>query len=205
MGVSRSMAQAPEQTKLMTLDELLALGEDARIEIINGEVVEKPMAGATHNVIVGNTFRVLDAHVLNEGIGTVFTDGLTYLMFSLAGGLKDSFMPDVSFVRNENFPLRWNPDNPHPGVPDLAVEVISPSETVEDVQTKLRTYLEKGTEQVWIMYPKTREIHQYRRDNNPEIRIYRASRLEAINAESLFPGLQLTTDDIFKLPTWAQQ
>ena len=199
------MAQAPEQAKLMTLDELLALGEDARIEIINGEVVEKPVAGVGHGIFGSNLYDILKPFVKARKLGAVFYDGVTYLMFSQAGGLKDSFVPDVSFIRAENIIGMIDIMKPYPGIPDFAVEVISPSEIAQEVQDKLHTYLDKGTEQVWHIFPNTREIYQYRRDNNPEIRIYRASRPEVIDVEALFPGLQLTTDDIFEIPDWAQQ
>jgi Uma2 family endonuclease len=198
------MAQAPEQAKLMTLDELLTLG-DARIEIINGEVAEKPMAAAMQNFIGRNLNRIIDTHVIATGIGEVFYDGFTYLMFSSSRGLKDSFVPDISFIRRENIITDWDITRFYPGVPDLAVEIISPSDSAYDIQKKLKTYLEKGTEQVWHIFPDTQELYQYRHDNNPDIRIYRASRPETIDVEALFPYLVLTTDDIFKLPAWAQQ
>jgi Uma2 family endonuclease len=51
------------------------------------------------------------------------------------------------------------------------------------------------------MYPTTREVHQYRRDNNPEIRIYRGS--QPLDLADLFPGLELATDQIFAVPPWA--
>jgi Uma2 family endonuclease len=78
---------------------------------------------------------------------------------------------------------------------------VSPGDDPDDLQTKRKTYLAKGTEQVWIIYPQTREVHQFRRDNNPEIRIYREG--ETLDCEALFPGLVLTPDMIFNLPAWA--
>ncbi|MBC7810901.1 MAG: Uma2 family endonuclease [Burkholderiales bacterium] len=199
------MAQAPEQTKLMTLDELLALG-DAHIDVINGEVIDKAEMGVLHHLILGNVYSALDRFVKVKEFGEVFPYGLTYLMCSPFDEISNAFIPDVSYLRLEDLRRAiWKLELPYPDVPYLAVEVISPREKAYNIQNKLYTYLVKGTEQVWIIYPKTREIYQYRRDNNPEIRIYRASGLESIDAESLFPGLQLTTDDIFKLPTWAQQ
>lgn len=56
---------------------------------------------------------------------------------------------------------------------------------------------------MWIVYPTTKEVYQYRRDNNPEICIYKGS--QQIDTGSMFPGLELTTDMIFALPPWAVQ
>lgn len=158
-------------------------------------------AGFIHNIVGMNILRPLDAFVLQNNLGAVFYDGLTYLMFSDAKGLKDSFVPDISFIRLANILPMPDVSKPYPGIPDLAIEVISPGEDADDVQTKLRTYLAKGTEQVWLVYPTTKELHQYRRDNNPEIRIYRGS--QTLDLADLFPNLELTTDQIFTIPEWA--
>lgn len=184
-----------EQTPI-TLDALLALGEDSRIEIINGEWVQKPMAGGEHHIIIGNTEFVLQTDVRKTGNGIVFPDGMTYLMYSDARNLKDSLIPDVSYIRNDNIPPDWDITKPHPGVPDLAIEVVSPNDDPDELQQKRRTYLQKGTQQVWLIYPRAREVHQYTKDG---VRIYTDS--EAIDAEGLFPGIEgLTLDAIFAMP-----
>lgn len=188
-----------EKTKI-TLDDLA--NDDARVEVIDGELIEIAAAGGAHHIVVSNIDYILQSYVRKHQIGSIFPDGLTYLMFSDTQGLKDSFVPDVSFIRNENIPANWDIEKPYPGAPDLAVEVISPSEPAEKVQSKVRTYLEKGTEQVWLVYPSASELHQYRRDDPQTVRVYTGS--QAINAESLFPGIEgLTTDAIFALPPWA--
>jgi Uma2 family endonuclease len=61
-------------------------------------------AGVAHQIIARNVQRLLDAYVVTHQNGEVFFDGLTYLIHSEAGGLKDSFVPDVSFIRRENIP-----------------------------------------------------------------------------------------------------
>jgi len=185
-------------TKPITLDDLMAI--DERIEIINGEIVAMAAAGAVHQIIGSNCYDVLKPFATANDLGFVFYDGMTYLMFSPVGRLKDSFVPDISFIRNDNIPADWDPNKPHPGVPDLAIEIVSPGDDGDDVQTKRRTYLEKGSEQVWVMYPKSQEVHQFRRDGSPEIRIYKMG--QTLDCEALFPGLILTTDTIFKMPAW---
>jgi Uma2 family endonuclease len=190
---------APEKTAV-TLDDLMKLGEDARVEVINGVLVEMAPVGGLHHLFGGNIHDPLKAFVNERELGLVFMDGLLYLMNENTRHLRGSFVPDVSFIRRENIPASWNLSLPFPGVPDLAVEVISPGDDAEDVQTKIRTYLDKGTEQVWVAYPSTREVYQYRRDQQT-VRIYRGG--EQIDTESLFPGLVLTLDAIFKLPSWA--
>lgn len=194
------MLDAPAKPKLLSLDDLLKLG-NARVEIIDGSIVKMNAAGFILGVVGMNILRPLDAYVMKNNLGAVFYDGLTYLMFSDSKGLKNSFVPDISFIRLENILPMTDNSKPYPGIPDLAVEVISPGEDADDIQTKLRTYLDKGTEQVWLVYPTTKELHQYRRDNNPEIRIYRGS--QTLDLADLFPDFELTTDQIFTIPEWA--
>ncbi|MCC6897296.1 MAG: Uma2 family endonuclease [Anaerolineae bacterium] len=193
------MLDAPAKPKLLSLDDLLKLGKG--IEIIDGQVLQKSASGILHQLASQNVHHSIDTYLNQFNFGVIFSTGLTYLMLSDTKGLKNSFVPDISFIRLENIlPLSDN-TKPYPGIPDLAVEVISPGEDADDIQTKLRTYLEKGTEQVWLVYPTTKELHQYRRDENPEIRIYRGS--QTLDLADLFPGLELTTDQIFTIPEWA--
>lgn len=193
------MLDAPTKPKLLSLDELLKIGK--RVEIIDTILKEKTSAGVLHQIVSQNIYHILFAYANQITLGVIFSTGLTYLMFSDAKGLKDSFVPDISFIRLANILPMPDVSRPYPGIPDLAVEVISPGEDADDVQTKLRTYLAKGTEQVWLVYPTTKELHQYRRDNNPEIRIYRGS--QTLDLADLFPRLELTTDQIFAIPEWA--
>ncbi len=195
------MADISIERTAVTLEDLMKLG-DARVEVINGVVVEMAPVGGLHHIFGGNLHDPLKAFVNERELGAVFFDGLLYLMHEKDRYLRGSFVPDVSFIRRENIPANWNLSLPFPGSPDLAVEVISPSEIAEDIQTKIRLYLDKGTEQVWIVYPSTRELHQYRRGEQT-VRIYSGS--EQIDTESLFPGLVLTLETIFKLPPWAEK
>jgi Uma2 family endonuclease len=185
----------------ITLDDLMKL--DKRVEIIDGEIVAMPAAGMLRHIVAGTMHRILDTYTLYKSTGEIFFHGLAYLMFSDAKRLKDSFVPDVSFIRAENLIADFDINKPYPGIPDLAIEVISPSENADDVQTKIRAYLDKGTEQVWVAYPTTKEVYQYRGDKNPEIRIYRDG--EKMDVESLFPGLELTLEMVFALPAWLKK
>lgn len=186
----------------MSLDDLLALGEDARVEIVDWEPHKMTAAGVAHQIIAMNLLRILDKYVSEKQIGLILPDGTTYLMLSQTSGLKDSFVPDVSFISLENIPEGFNIEKPHPGVPDLAVEIISPTDNAELIKKKVKTYLEKGTQQVWLVYPKTEQIEQYLHDKPDVIRNYRGS--TKLDADALFPDIEgLTTDAIFKLPKWA--
>lgn len=191
------MADRTIEQSWMTLDEFLAL--DTRVEIIEGELVEMAAVGGTHQLIGGNIYRVLDDHNQARQLGLLSYDGLIFLMFSIEKRLKNSFVPDIAFIFTANILPSWNLDKPYPGVPDLAIEIISPDDNPIEVMRKRRTYLAKGTKELWLVYPDVEEVHQYTPDG---VRIYTQPD-EAIQT-NLFPDLTtLTLKAIFALPDWA--
>lgn len=184
----------------VTLDDLNRLGPDVMAEVIDGEIVEMAAVGVVHHLIVGNIYDPVRAYTKVHPIGTVFVDGLIYLLHRQGQRLRGARVPDVSFIRTEVIPADWDFKRPFPGAPTLAVEVMSPDDKVEDLQRRIRDYFGAGTEQIWVAFPETREVHQYRRGVET-IRIYTGD--EAIDAEALFPGLELKLTEIFLLPPWA--
>ncbi len=200
------MATVPDVANTTySLDDLLEMGSDARVEIINGELIEMTAAGVLHHIVLRNIQLPLDVFVTHDELGFVFPDGVTNLMFSDPSNLKDSMVPDVSFIRTENIPADFDITKPFLGVPDLAVEIILPNDKAVAIQQKIQTYLAKGTEQVWVVYPErgNQSVHQYIQGSST-VRIYQKPE-EAIDTSDLFPGLNdLTLEMIFKLPAWAQ-
>lgn len=79
--------------------------------------------------------------------------------------------------------------------------MISPGEEAADIQRKVRTYLDKGTEQVWVVYPDTKEVHPFINGEPETVNIYKGT--QKLDVKVLFPGLELTTNQIFALPDWA--
>lgn len=185
----------------LSLADLMAMGSDARVEIIDGELVEMAAGGHVNGIIGANCIRLLGNYLEEKPIGVVMQDATTYLMFSNQRRLRDSFVPDVSFIFHENVPPDWDPTSMlHPGVPDLAIEIVSPTDNPDEVLRKRQIYLQKGTREVWILYPGAEEIHQYSAQG---IKIY-SQPTDVIDASNLFPGLTtLSLAAIFRLPAWA--
>jgi Uma2 family endonuclease len=185
------------QQPYMTLDDLLAKGEDASFEIIEGDVIEMPPAGGLHQIVAGNIIRILSAYVHMKRAGYILPDQMTYLMHSDSKGLKNSLVPDVSFLSRENIPSDWDIEKPHPGVPDLAIEIVSPGNDAHLILQKTTTYLEKGTTEVWLVYPRLKELHQYKASQPDNVRRYHEGK---IDADDLFPGIDgLTIEAIFEI------
>lgn len=186
------------EKKLITEAELMALGSNARVEVVDGEIIAMAPVGVKHQFVGGNFYNPLYRFVTESDLGFVFYDGLIYLLDQNAKHLRGARVPDVSFVRKGLLPKGWNIDRPFPGAPTLAIEVVSPDDDAEDLLKRTRDYLRAGSEQVWIAYPSEREVHQHKQGVDT-VRVYRQD-TDAIEVEGLFPGLVLTVETIFKLP-----
>ncbi|MBE2270238.1 MAG: Uma2 family endonuclease [Anaerolinea sp.] len=183
--------------KFVDEDELMALGSNVFAEVIDGEMVEMSPVGTEHHIIVMNLLRILDAFVISNLLGYVFPDGLIYLLDADGKHLRGAQVPDVSFVRKGTLPKDWDIKRPYPGSPALAVEVLSPDDKPELLLKRVRKYLQFGSEQVWVVYPDSKEVHQYKRGADT-IRVYTGS--DTLEVDDLFPGLTLTLTDIFAMP-----
>jgi Uma2 family endonuclease len=206
------MLESTVERQLLTLEAYLALQAKSEVglEIIDGEIREKIMpggGGGIHVHIGGNVFRPLDRYIqAHPEHGLVFSDGLTYLMGGVEQGLKDSFIPDVSFIRASAVPADWDFERPFPGVPTLAVEVVSPGDEADDLIAKVGVYLAKGTEQVWVLYPRSRSLHQYHLDENGHtiVRVWEGD--QALDVSALFPGIEpISVSALFALPAWLRE
>ena len=122
-------------------------------ELVDGVLLEKEM-GFQESMIAMKLGRMLGNFLDGKHLGVVAgADG----MMKLAPGLVR--IPDVSFVRKAQFPGARVANTPVPRLyPDLAVEVLSPSNTNEEMDEKLRDYFAGGTTLAWVVEPDTRSV-----------------------------------------------
>lgn len=178
------------------LDDILALPEDTRVDIINGEMVEMTPAGFMHVIVAGNVYDILRGYAKQHKVGFVAMDNLMYLLDTIDDKIETARTPDVSFIRQENIP-DFDFSKPFPGAPDLAIEVVSPSESAIDIESKIYDFFQAKTEQVWVIYPKSKKVYQYLSANKVIIH----SQDDSFMAETLFPDLIIPVQDFFILPT----
>jgi Uma2 family endonuclease len=193
------MAVVREQVSQITEDELLRRSIDQNVEVVNGEFVVMAPVGLRHVRLDFHAAKLLDRFVEDHKLGYIFPDSLIYVLLkNEEGGIEVSRVPDISFVRRGRIPKGFDQTRPFPGAPDLAIEIVSPSEEPDDTLDKIRDYLAYGSEQVWVMYPRQQEIHQHRRDDPKTIRVYTGN--DVIDAESLLPGFSIPVSAFFDLP-----
>lgn len=108
---------------------------------------------------------------------------------------EDTFTLDVGFLSYERLPEDVEKGFiPH--APDLAIEVVSPSDTKKEVRDKTRKYLTLGTKLVWIVYPKTETV-EVCRINEQDVQFETLSTSHALSGENILPDFTLPIDKIF--------
>lgn len=150
------MVQHAPPPAFMTVDQFLAYPTpEGKAELVRGEVRVTPPAGGPHGTAGGNIILSLGNYVKQHALGRVFPDGVGYELLRLPHTVR---VPDASFVRADRLPS----EGIGPGLlklaPDLAIEVLSPSETASELQEKLDDYSLSGTPLVWVIDPVRRTV-----------------------------------------------
>jgi Uma2 family endonuclease len=164
---------------------------DALYEVIDGRIVEKRM-GALEVQTAGLLITHLLTHARQQGLGTAEMELL--FLIDPARGMKRR--PDVAFVSRD----RWPIDEPAPQaeawdvVPDLAVEVVSPTNFAGDLVEKIEDYFRAGVRQIWAVYPVQEVVHVF--DSRTTAHILR--RDDTLEGGEVVPGFRLPLATIFR-------
>ncbi len=160
-------------------------------EIVGGQVVEKPAMGALESLLASLLCRWMAPHADENQLGRVVSETLFLLDPTL--GLKRR--PDLAFVSTQRWPLRRRVPRTEAWdiVPDLAVEVVSLTNSAEQVSEKIEDYFRSGVRQVWVVYPGTSKVYLY--DSPISVRILQVG--DDLDGGSVFPGFRLALEDLF--------
>jgi Uma2 family endonuclease len=145
-------------TTLLTSARFLAMPEEydqngnrIKDELIAGEVVKMPPSSWFHDLIKNRISRAWVRYL--DANPDVKFEQLVEAGFDVSA--NDVLQPDVSLVRSERIP---SPTRVLKGAPDIAVEVVSPSDTASHMKSKVNTYLQNGAHSVWVVYPDDRSV-----------------------------------------------
>lgn len=150
----------PRPGRPWTIADLLARSsEEARYELVRGDLLmmspASPVQGRYAARLTGALTRYLDEHDLGEA----YTAEPGFVLQPEPDSIVRA--PDVAFVRKDRIPSAEDESGFWPIAPDLAVEVISPSESATAVQDKVQDYLQAGTEMIWLVYPTQKIVIEY--------------------------------------------
>ena len=162
--------------------------DDREYEVVNG-IKEAKMAGARHGGVTARLIGELWIYLKQNKIGSIYTPDTTYLI----GG--HDRLPDVSFIAAEHLPEEGEPLSKWEIAPDLAVEVISPTDIWEKVNEKVRAYFAAGVRQVWLVSLGQREVLIY----DAPTRITVLTENDDLTSETLLPGFKCRVGDLFEI------
>jgi Uma2 family endonuclease len=160
-----------------------------RTELVRGRVVREPAPGPAHGRLAARLAVRLGTFVENAGSGVVLADA----GFLLARDPDTVRAPDLSFVSTERIPEEGYGAGFWPLGPDLAVEILSPSNTASDLQAKIGDYLAAGCHEIWVLDPAARSVAVYGADRRA--RVFSAD--EELDGGTLLPGFVLPLGELF--------
>jgi Uma2 family endonuclease len=165
--------------------------DSRRFELIDGKVFTPPTPNTAHQRTVGKVLLALDRFVKHQSAGEVLVGPLD-VVFSKWTALE----PDLLFIRKERRSIVT--DANVQGVPDLVIEILSPSNKEYDRDTKLRAYEKAGVPEIWYLDPedRTAEIMNLGPDGRYALTAELSGK-EAIISKVL-PDLSLTLDQVFR-------
>jgi Uma2 family endonuclease len=154
---------------------------------VDGEVRDVSPAGGIHGLLCGRFLAHLLAHAESNRLGLVFDSSTGFRMPT--GNVR---APDVAFVSAARLRRQDVPAGFIPLVPDLVVEVLSPTDTARDVLDRVGEYLQGGTRLLWLVDVEARKVTVYRALSDVSTR----SADDPIDGEDVVPGFSCRLIDL---------
>jgi Uma2 family endonuclease len=176
------------QPKLMTVEAFWAEYAGKPFELVQGEVVAIMPTGYVHGAVVMRIGPLLREFVNQHALGDII-GGETGFYLS-ENNLRGA---NIAFISNAKLSSITDPEKYLPFAPDLAVEVVSPSDTATAIQQKVDLYLSKGTALVWVVYPDLRKVAVHYPDGHSKS----LTDKQVLDGEEVLPGLSIPVRGIF--------
>lgn len=175
----------------VTAEDLLRLPDDGnRYELIEGELRMMTPASPRHGRITNAVAFLLTRHVRQHDLGVVYA---AETGFRLRQNPDTVRAPDAAFVARSRIPVEGEPKGFWAIAPDLVVEVVSTSDSASAVQAKVADWLAAGCRLVWVVYPDTQTVTEYR--SLAEVRVLTAD--QELQGGDVLPGFSCAVAEIF--------
>ena len=180
-----SQENLPPETTTMTVEEFLKSDLEG-YEYVKGELVPMPPTSVEHGDISADLFWFLSSHVRENKLGRVYMSDTGFRVGERV------LMPDIAFVVTDRLPTDRSKAFPVP--PDLAIEVVSPTDTLHRVEEKAFAYLEAGTQLVWVLKPRSKTVTVYRSETD----ITLLTRNDTLTGEEVVKGFSCQVAKLFE-------
>src|SRR5881396_717961 len=177
-----------KQARRWTYEEYYKLDDDQRYEIIDGNLLMAPAPDTWHQDWARNLFRVLDEHVRKHKPGTVYFAPLDVVLDE-----ENTVQPDLVFVSNANLGIIQR--RAIFGVPDLLIELISPSSVRRDRYDKKELYARFGVKEYWIGDPANKSLEILTR-KEARYELHCSAELKGKLTSLVLQGLEFDLSDI---------
>ena len=177
-------AESPTPSR-MTLEEFLASDLEG-YEYVKGELIPMPPTSGEHGNIRTNIDWYLQLHVRENQLGRIYMPDTGFQIGERV------LMPDVAFVSTARLPEDWSKVLSIP--PDLAVEVVSPTDAQSRVVQKALNYLDAGTRLVWVIEPVAKTVTVYRSETD----ITLLTREDTLTGEDVVEGFSCPVSQLFE-------
>jgi Uma2 family endonuclease len=161
-------------------------------EVVGSDHVEKPPMGAYEYELACILHEILAPFVRSHRLGR----GLIEVPFDLRPAVDRTRRPDVAYISAARWPLdRRAPRGVEawPVVPDLVVEIVSPTNTMNEIMERVEEYFTAGSRRVWVVLPDTMKVYDYSSPNTPHVLAVGG----VIEGGELLPGFRLPLVDLF--------
>jgi Uma2 family endonuclease len=155
-----------------------------RYEVIDGVRVEREPMGAFETVLASWLCYLLNSFAAGKKLGLAVNE----VLFVLHAARNLRRRPDVAFVSYARWPTpvvaresAWNV------VPDLAIEIVSPTNLAEEIDRKITDYFQSGVRLVWVFYPDSGRVYVYQSPTHVSI----AERTDTLDGGEVLPGFRL--------------
>lgn len=183
--------------KPYTVDDLAAFAalpenEGKKFELIEGVIYDVTTGSPLHGLLILWLASRLLNFALEHQLGLVFSDNVTYEL-----SVGDEFVPDISFVAHVD--PQSLPDKRFYTAPDLAIEVVSPSNHPLDLLLKIERYFHFGTQQVWIIYPEGQAVWIYQAQGDGSLVLRKLGLDDTLDGGAILPGFSLPIRQLFTI------
>ena len=169
----------------MTLEEFLESDLEG-YEYIKGELIPVPPTSGEHGRISVNLILPLGSYVRENRLGDIYVSETGFRVGERV------LMPDIAFLLNEHIPADLSKVFSIP--PDLAIEVVSPTDALHRVVEKAFTYLDAGTQLVWVLEPRSKTVTVYRSETD----ITLLTRNDTLTGENVIEGFTCQVAEFFE-------
>lgn len=187
MAVEQQYISADKFLDLMHLPEYV----DRVVELVEGVIVDMPLPNPVHAAILVKLSSRITVFADERNIGETLAGDVPFVLKRSPHGRDTLRGVDIAFITRERMPKPM-PNRPFEIAPDLAIEIVSPSNKAIDIENKTQQLLEAGTKLIWIVYPDLQSISVRTQDGANSLK-----ESDNLSGGDVLPGLEIQVAEIF--------